>query len=115
MHPYTRIDIHVEETNNMPMTFDRHAIPRIAVMFNNTQTEMERDTAQHECEELDKKVDRLWSVNEELNRKIKELKKENKELKATLAVCAVDANTAKNLCNGIVSKAKCTRNNKEEN
>ena len=115
LHPYTRIDIHVEETNNMPTIFDRHAIPRIAVMFNNTQTEMERDTAQHECEELDKKMDRLWSVNDELNRKIKELKKDNKELKATLAVCAVDANTAKNLCNGIVSKVKRTRNNKEEN
>ena len=113
LHPYTRFDIHVEETKNTSMSSNRYSIPNVVVMFNNTQTEMERDTAQHECEELNEKVDRLWRVNDELNRKIKELKKENKELKATLAVCAVDANTAKNLCNGIVSKAKHTRNNKE--
>lgn len=115
LHPYTRFDIRVEETKNTSMSSNRYSIPNVAVTFNNTQTEMERDTAQHECEELDKKVDRLWSVNEELNRKIKELKKENKDLKTTFAMCERDANTAKNLCNGIVSKVKRTRNNKEEN
>lgn len=76
LNPYTWIDIHVEETNNMPWTFDRYAIPRISIMFNNTQTEMERDTAQHECEELHEKIDRLWSVNDELNRKIRALEKD---------------------------------------
>lgn len=85
LHPSARIDIHVEETNNMPTTFDRHAIPRIAIMFNNTQTEMERDTAQHECEELHEKIDSLWRVNDELNRKIKALEKENKGLKRSIA------------------------------
>lgn len=103
LHPCTRIDIHVEETNNMPTTFDRHAIPRIAVMFNNTQTEMERDTAQHECEELNKKMDTVWRANDELNRKIKELKKENVDLKRTLSRCGRAANTAKRLCNNITS------------
>lgn len=86
MHPYMKVEIHVEETNNMPTTFDRHAIPRISVIFNNVQTEMERDTAQHECEELNEKVDRLWRVNEELNRKIKGLEKEtNKSLSCPVA------------------------------
>lgn len=118
LHPYTRIDIHVEETNNMPTTFDRHAIPRIAVMFNNTQTEMERDTAQHECEELDKKVDRLWSVNEELNRKIKGLEKDNKDLKTILAMCNRDADMARSLCEGLAFHTGHARNDllsKEEN
>lgn len=99
LHPYTRIDIHVEETNNMPTTFDRHAIPRIAVMFNNTQTEMERDTAQHECEEL--------------NRKIKELKKENTDLKTILQMCEQDANEVRNLGHTIAFNAERARNNKE--
>lgn len=85
LNPDTRIDIHVEETNDMPTTFNRHAIPRIAIMFNNTQTEMERDTAEHECEVLNEKIDRLWSVNDELNREIKALEKENKGLKRTIA------------------------------
>lgn len=85
LNPGTRIDIHVEETNNMPCTFDRYAIPRISIMFNNTQTEMERDTAEHECEELHEKIDRLWSVNDELNREIEALEKENKGLKRSIA------------------------------
>ena len=96
LDPCTRIDIHVEETNDMPMIFNRYAIPRIAIMFNNTQTEMERDTAQHECEEL--------------NEKIKELEKENKDLKQTLAMCERDANTARNLCDGIAFHAEHARN-----
>ena len=95
LHPHTRIDIHVEETNNMPMTFDRHAIPRIAVMFNNAQTEMERDTAQHECEELD--------------RKFKELVKENEELRMTLAMFERDANMARELCHNIAFNAERAR------
>lgn len=115
LHPYTRIDIHVEETNNMPTTFDRHAIPRIAIMFNNTQTEMERDTAQHECEELNEKVDRLWCVNDELNRKIKGLEKENTDLKRTLSMCERDANMARELCHTVAFNAERARNNKEEN
>jgi flagellar motility protein MotE (MotC chaperone) len=96
LHPLTRIDIHVEETNNMPMTFARHAIPRISVIFNNTQTEMERDTAEHECEELDKKF--------------KELVKENEELRMILAMCERDANTAKNLCHTVAFNAERARN-----
>lgn len=96
LHPYTRIDIHVEETNNMPTTFDRHAIPRIAVVLNNTQTEMERDTAQHECEELD--------------RKFKELVKENEELRMTLAMFERDANMARELCHNIAFNAERARN-----
>lgn len=110
LHPYTRVEIHVEETNNMPTTFDRHAIPRIAVTFNNSQTEMERDTARHECEELNEKIDTVWRANDELNRKIKELKKENIDLKTTLAICERDANTAKNLCDGISFQAEHARN-----
>ena len=96
LHPLTRIDIHVEETNNMPTIFDRHAIPRISVIFNNTQTEMERDTAQHECEELDKKF--------------KELVKENEELRMTLAMCERDANMARELCHTVAFNAERARN-----
>lgn len=105
LHPLTRIDIHIEETNSLPidMSFGRYAIPRISVIFNNTQTEMERDTAEHECEELEKKF--------------KELSKENVDLKATLAMCERDANTAKrdantakNLCDNIAFNAKRARN-----
>lgn len=96
LHSCTKIDIHVEETNNMPMTFDRHAIPRIAVIFNNTQTEMERDTAEHECKELDKKF--------------KELVKENVDLRTTLALCERDANAARNLCHNIAFNAERARN-----
>ena len=95
-HPDTRIDIHVEETNDAPMAFDRYAIPRIAIMFNNTQTEMERDTAQHECEEL--------------NRKFEELVKENKNLKDILAMCERDANMSRNLCHNIAFNAERARN-----
>jgi hypothetical protein len=57
---------------------------------------MERDTAQHECEEL--------------NEKIKELIKENKDLKQTLAMCERDANTARNLCDTIAFNADLARN-----
>lgn len=96
LHPYTRIDVHVEETNNMPTTFDRHAIPRIAVMFNNTQTEMERDTAEHECEELEKKF--------------KELVKENEDLRSTLKMCERDANMSRSLCHNIAFNAERARN-----
>lgn len=78
LHPYMRFDIHVAETKNTSTSFDRYSIPNVVVAFNNTQTEMERDTTQHECEELNEKIDRLWSVNDELNRKIKGLTKEKK-------------------------------------
>ena len=113
LHPGTRFDIHVEEAKNTPMSFDRHVIPAIAVTFNNTQTEMERDTAQHECEELNEKVDRLWRVNDELNRKIKELKKDKKDLKAILQMCERDANKVRNLGHTIAFNAERARNNKE--
>jgi regulator of replication initiation timing len=96
LSPYTRIDIHVNEIEDMPFIVDRYAIPRIAIMFNNTQTEMERDTAQHECEEL--------------NEKIKELIKENKDLKQTLAMCERDANMARELCHNIAFNAERVRN-----
>lgn len=98
LHPCTRIDIHVEETNSIPidMPFGRYAIPRIAVMFNNTQTEMERDAAEHECEEL--------------NRKIKELEKEKIDLKTTLALCERDANMARELCHTVAFNAERARN-----
>lgn len=112
-HPYTRIDIRVEETKNTSMSSNRYSIPNIVVTFNNTQTEMERDTAQHECEELNEKVDRLWSVNEELNRKIKGLKKENKDLKTILQMCERDANEVRNLGHTIAFNAEHARNNKE--
>lgn len=110
LHPHTRFDIRVEETKNTSMSSNRYSIPNVVVTFNNTQTEMERDTAQHECEELNEKVDRLWSVNDELNRKIKELKKENKDLKTTLAICDRNATTARDLCDGIVSLTGSARN-----
>jgi len=87
LSPYTRIEIHVEETNDIPMTFeifDGYVIPRIVIMFDNTQTEMERDTAEHECEVL--------------NEKFKELVKENKDLKQTLAMCEQNANMLRSLC-----------------
>ena len=96
LHPYTRIDIHVEEIKDLPLATNNCAIPNISVMFNNTQTEMERDTAQHECEEL--------------NEKIKELMKKNKDLKTTLAMCERDANTARKLCVGIAFHAEHARN-----
>lgn len=41
LHPFTKIDIHVEEIKDVPLTFVRYAIQRISVIFNNTQTEME--------------------------------------------------------------------------
>lgn len=85
VHPLNRFDIHIEETH-VGSIQDRHAIPKIVVRCNNVWTEMERDTAQHECEELNEKVDRLWRVNEELNRKIKGLEKEtNKSLSCPVA------------------------------
>ena len=96
LHPHTRIDIHVEQITDMPFAFNHCAIPNVAVMFNNTQTEMERDTAEHECEELD--------------RKFKELVEENKDLRTTLAMCERDANTAKNLCDNIAFNAERARN-----
>jgi septal ring factor EnvC (AmiA/AmiB activator) len=96
LNPYTRIDIHVNEIEDMPMIFGPSAIPRIAIMFNNTQTEMERDTAQHECEELDKKF--------------KELVKVNNELRMTLAMCERDANMARELCHTIAFNAERARN-----
>lgn len=110
LHPYTKIDIHVEETSNTSILFDRYTIPRISVMLNNTQTEMERDTAQHECEELNEKVEKLWLVNEELNRKIKALEKEKIDFETTLAMCERDANTARNLCHNIAFNAERARN-----
>jgi chaperonin cofactor prefoldin len=98
LHPLTRIDIHVEETNSIPidMPFARHAIPRISVIFNNTQTEMERDTAEHECEELEKKF--------------KELVKENEDLRTTFALCERDANMARELCHTVAFNAERARN-----
>lgn len=84
LHPYTRIDIHVEQITDMPFAFNHCAIPNVSVMFNNTQTEMERDTAEHECEELNKKVDTVWRANDELNRKIKALEKEKIDLEEKL-------------------------------
>lgn len=56
--------------------------------------------------EYNEKIDTVWRANEELNRKIKELKKENIDLKTTLAMCERDANTAKNLCDGIASNVE---------
>lgn len=96
LHPYTRIDIHVEQVKDLPFAFNHCAIPNVSVMFNNTQTEMERDTAEHECEELDKKI--------------KELEKEKIDLKTTLAMCERDANVARNLCHNIAFNAERARN-----
>lgn len=96
LHPLTRIDIHVEEIKDVPITFARYAIPRISVIFNNTQTEMERDTAEHECEELEKKF--------------KELVKENEDLRTTLKMCERDANMSRSLCHNIAFNAERARN-----
>lgn len=117
LHPYTRIDIHVEQIMDMSFAFNHCAIPRISVMFNNSQTEMERDTAQHECEELNEKceelnekIDTVWRANDELNRKIKELEKEKIDLKTTLALCERDANMARELCHTVAFNAEHARN-----
>lgn len=83
VHPLNRFDIHIEETH-VGSIQDRHAIPKIVVRCNNVQTEMERDTAEHECEELNKKVDTVWRANDELNRKIKALEKEKIDLEEKL-------------------------------
>ena len=72
VNPFNRFDIHIEETSLTPMP-DRHAIPKIAVQCNNVQTEMERDTAQHELEALQEKYDELDKLYDKVqNDRLKE-------------------------------------------
>lgn len=96
LHPCTRIDIRVEETKNTSISSNRYSIPNVVVLFNNIQTEMERDTAEHECEELD--------------RKFKELVEENEDLRTTIKMCELDANAARNLCDNIAFNAERAKN-----